>query len=106
MGGILMMTIKIVKPNTNNKIMNFEKLLKNWFDTKNQTELNIAHILGSPIACSDEFGVYYIEEIFIDDDGRLSGWCIDRDGADFERPNIFLSRDDETKIINWLTNHA
>ena len=73
----------------------FEKLLKNWFNIKNQTELNIATVMGSPIECSDERGVYYIEEIFFDEDG-----------GEFELSGVFLSREDETKIINWLTNHA
>ena len=84
----------------------FEKLLKNWFNIKNQTELNIATVMGSPIECSDERGVYYIEEISFDEDGDLCGWCMDIDGGEFELSGVFLSREDETKIINWLTNHA
>lgn len=84
----------------------FEKLLKNWFNIKNQTELNIATVFGSPIECSDERGIYYIEEIFFDEDGDLCGWCMDVDGGEFELSGVFLSREDETKIINWLTNHA
>lgn len=84
----------------------FEKLLKNWFETKNISELNISHVLGSPIECSDERGVYYIEEIFFDDNNDLCGWCIDVDGEEFDISGLFLSNDDEVKIINWLTNNA
>ena len=70
----------------------FEKLLKNWFNIKNQPELNIATVFGSPIECSDERGVYYIEEIFFDEDGDLCGWCMDIDGGEFELPSFLKNR--------------
>lgn len=84
----------------------FERLLKNWFETKGQTELNLSHVLGAPIECSDERGVYYIEEVFFDEDGELCGWCMDVDGEEFELPGVCISMEDDVKIINWLTNHS
>lgn len=83
-----------------------EKVLKNWFEIHNKTELNLSEVLGSPIECSDERGLYYIEEIYFDEDGDLCGWCMDVDGSEFDLCDIFLSREDELKIINWLTNNA
>lgn len=84
----------------------FEKLLRNWFNIKNKTELNLIPIFGSPIECSDERGIYYIEEIFFDNDKDLCAWCTDIDGGEFELSGVFLSKEDEIKIINWLTNNA
>lgn len=83
----------------------FNKLLNNWFSQKNQTELNLSIIFGGAIECSDERGLYYIEEIFLDDDGDLCGWCMDIDGNEFELSGLFLSQKDEETIINWINNH-
>ena len=37
---------------------------------------------------------------------QMQGLLLDIDGEEFEISGLFLSNDDEVKIINWMTNNA
>ena len=85
----------------------FEKLLRNWMESKNVEEFNITCAFGEPFEISDEDGLYYVEELFFyEDEKELWAWCMDVDGETFEKPCIVLPNEMELTITNWLTNNA
>ena len=83
----------------------FEKLFKSWLKSKHLNQLNIKNILGENVEILDEDVLYYIEEIYLDDEDSLCGWCIDKDGGEFEKFNLSLPKEVELKIINWFTDN-
>lgn len=79
------------------------KQLKNWLELNNCTDLSLVEVLGAPLEMSDEKGVYYIEDLYFDDDGDLWGRGMDVDGGEIEVYNVILPHDAEPKIIKWLS---
>ena len=84
----------------------FESTIKSWLDNHKQTSLNLEDLLEDFIEVVDGCYVYYVEEVFFDDSGDLCGWCMDRDGDEFEIPCLCLSKEVEDKILEKLKDYT